>query len=95
MEVVRRRRLTRGEPHAEVERALGETVRLMRLFALAVFDDAGREGDVLPRLEKEGGPELAQTLRHCSQDTGEPEAVAAIDLVRRASKLAAWLRGIR
>ena len=56
MEVVRRRRLGRGEPHAEVERALGDAGGLVPLAALALFDDAAREGDVLARLEREAGP---------------------------------------
>ena len=62
MEVVRRRRLTRGEPHAEVERALGDAERLMQLAALALFDDVERSGDVLPRLEREAGAPLAEAL---------------------------------
>jgi energy-coupling factor transporter ATP-binding protein EcfA2 len=94
MEVVRRRRLTRGEPHAEVERALTEAGRLTRLAALAVFDDLERGGDVLPRLLREGGAEVAETFRQCDEEAREPPAVAAVDLVRRASKLAAWLRGM-
>ena len=51
-EAVRRRRLGRGEPHAEVERELGEAKRLTQKAALAFFDDAGRGGDVLNRINR-------------------------------------------
>jgi energy-coupling factor transporter ATP-binding protein EcfA2 len=95
MEVVRRRRLTRGEPHAQVERALSEAGDLRRLAALAVFDDVERAGDVLPHLDHEVGPEAASTLRQCHEGAGEVQAEAAVDLVRRASKLAAWFQGLR
>jgi recombinational DNA repair ATPase RecF len=94
MEVVRRRRLGRGEPHAEVERALGDAGRLVRLLALALFDEAERSGDVLPRLEREVGPPAAETVRQCDEGANEARTVAAVELVRQASKLAAWLRGL-
>jgi recombinational DNA repair ATPase RecF len=94
MEVVRRRRLGRGEPHGEVERALRDAGRLRRLLALALLDDAERGGDVLPPLEHEVGPPVAETLRHCDEGSDNVDAVAAVDLVRQASKLVAWLRGL-
>jgi recombinational DNA repair ATPase RecF len=95
MEVVRRRRLTHGAPHAEVERALSEAGRLPRLAALAVFDDAERVVDVPPRLSREISPEAAETYRQCHEGTLNNQATAAIDLVRRASKVAAWFQGLR
>jgi recombinational DNA repair ATPase RecF len=93
MEVVRRRRLRRGEAHADVERALGAAGTLARLAALAMYDDAGRADGVLPRMEREGGRPLAETFRRC--DEGSPlEPAQALELVRLASKLVAWLRGL-
>ena len=93
MEVVRRRRLTRGEPHAEVERALHDA-GLDRLAALAVFDDAQRAADLLPHLGREIGPDAAETFRQCHNGADEIPAAQAVDLVRRTSKLAAWLQGL-
>jgi hypothetical protein len=55
MAVVRRRRLTRGETHATVERALSEAEHLTGLAARALFDDVERGGDVLVRLQREAG----------------------------------------
>jgi energy-coupling factor transporter ATP-binding protein EcfA2 len=94
MEVVRRRRLSRGEPHAAVERALGDGGDLVRLAALALFDDAARAGDVGSRLEHDAGAPLADALRRCAGGADEAGATDPVELVRRSSKLAAWLRGL-
>jgi hypothetical protein len=93
MEAVRRRRLARGEPHAAVERILVEAGSLTGLMALALFDDAGRGAEVTKRLDREAGPPLAETFRRCEEGSELP-ASAALDLVRLASKLVAWLRGL-
>jgi recombinational DNA repair ATPase RecF len=94
MEVVRRRRLGRGEPQGVVERALSEAGGLIRLSALALFDDVERGEEVLPRLEREAGPPLAAALRQCDEGSRELQSAAAVELVRQCSKLAAWLRGL-
>ncbi|HET7290961.1 MAG TPA: AAA family ATPase [Vicinamibacteria bacterium] len=94
MEVVRRRRLGRGEAHSDVERALGDAAGLPRLLALALFDDAGRSGEVVPRIEQQAGAPMADTLRQCDAAAAELKAAAAVELVRQSSKLAAWLRGL-
>jgi len=54
MEVVRRRRLERGEAHTEVEVLLAVPGTLTRIAALALFDDPGRGGDVMARLNQWG-----------------------------------------
>jgi hypothetical protein len=95
MEVVRRRRLGRGEPHTDVERALGDAGRLTRLAALALFDDAARSGDVLPHVQREAGAPLAETLKQCDDGAREVTAADAVELVRQSGKLAAWLRGLQ
>jgi recombinational DNA repair ATPase RecF len=93
MEVVRRRRLTRGDAYADVERTLGDNPDLLRLAALALYDDAGRKGEVAGRLGSEAGAPLADAFRRCAE--GAPVAAAdAIDLVRLSSRLAAWFRGV-
>jgi hypothetical protein len=93
METVRRRRLARGESYGDVERLLGESDGLAALAGLALFDDAKRGKDVLKRLEKEAGSELADTYKRCEL-AGEVKAAEALDLARLASKLVAWLRGL-
>ncbi len=54
MEVVRRRRLGRGEAHTEVEVLLAVPGTLTRIAALALFDDPGRGGDVMARPQPVG-----------------------------------------
>jgi energy-coupling factor transporter ATP-binding protein EcfA2 len=93
MEVVRRRRLNRGEAHAEVERALADAGSPRRLLALALFDDAGREGALAERLRREAGAPQAEAFEQCAAGADVP-AAAAVDLVRRASQLTAWIRGL-
>ena len=94
MEVVRRRRLGRGEPYAEVERVLREADHLTPLAALALFDDAARGKDVLPHLRQQAGAPLAEALQQVDASAGEVKPAAAVELVRQSSKLAAWLRGL-
>ncbi len=95
MEVVRRRRLGRGEAHAEVERTLAGAGRLTRLCALALFDDVEREGDALPRIDREAGSPLAEVFRQCNEEAHDIQSGAPVDVVRQAGKLAAWLRGLK
>ncbi len=49
-EVVRRRRIGRGEPHADTDEVLNDARTLMQKLALALFDDVGRAGEVLARI---------------------------------------------
>ena len=93
MELVRRRRLTRGEAHAAVERTLSEAGHLTGLAALTLFDDVERGAEVLERLQREAGAPLADAFQRCDESAEIPPE-AAVDLVRLASKLTAWLRGL-
>ena len=94
MEVVRQRRLLRGQTHVEVERVLGEAQALVSLASLVLFDDPLRAHDVMARLEKEAGAPLADAFRraHEAHDIAPADAV---DLVRRTSNLVAFIRGLR
>jgi recombinational DNA repair ATPase RecF len=93
MEVVRRRRLTRGEAHAAVERTVSQAGHLTGLASLALFDDVERGAEVLAHLEREAGAPLADAFRRCDE-SGELPAAAAVDVVRLTSKLTGWLRGL-
>jgi recombinational DNA repair ATPase RecF len=93
-DVVRRRRLLRGEAHADVERVLSEAGRLLPLAGLALFDDVERAPQVLERLEREAGAPLASVFRRCDEG-GEIPPADAVDLVRLASNLTAWFRGLQ
>ncbi|HSD28791.1 MAG TPA: hypothetical protein VLL75_15935, partial [Vicinamibacteria bacterium] len=92
-DVVRRRRLLRGEAHGEVEQTLSAAGQLSRLAALALFDDAERDPEVPKRLEREAGKPLADVYRRCIEGAEVP-AAALVDVVRLASQLTAWVRGL-
>jgi hypothetical protein len=55
VEVVRRRRLGRGEAHAAVEAVRGRATTLTTYLALAMFDDLSKGGDVAKKLGQWGG----------------------------------------
>jgi hypothetical protein len=90
---VRRRRLTRGEAHADVERLLLEAGRLTPLASLALYDDVARGAEVVARLQREAGEPVAETFQRCETSDEIPPA-DAVDLVRLASRLTAWFRGL-
>nr|MBA2725966.1 hypothetical protein [Actinomycetota bacterium] len=55
MEVVRKRRLAKGEAHSQIEDSLESANKLTTLAALALFDDETRGGEVMGRLNQWGG----------------------------------------
>jgi hypothetical protein len=61
--------------------------------ALALFDDAERVAEVLPRLESGGEAGSAAAFRLCEGESEAADAIAPVDLVRQSSRLAAWIRG--
>lgn len=85
--VVRRRRLGRGERHVDVEGSL-QGLTLAQTFAMALFDDGGRAGDVLTRLNKEFSPPLADAYVACNKGTHLGQQTGLSALVRDAQDLA-------
>ena len=67
LDVVRRRRLTRGDSHDEVERLFETHVKLIPRLALAFFDDAEKAGDVYARLKNQIGPWQVETVKFCNE----------------------------
>ncbi len=94
MEAVRRRRLARGERHADVEDLLERSGKLLPRAALALFDDAARADEVYARLNKQDA-DIAGTVRWCNEGTHIGQSGPAadmIDRIRRTEKIADWLR---
>jgi len=91
METVRRRRLGRGDKHADVEAAL-EDQKLMTLTALAFFDDAERGGDVLARINKSFGGPAADAFKMCNRGSHVAYEGDAMTLIRTVSVLSKGLR---
>jgi energy-coupling factor transporter ATP-binding protein EcfA2 len=85
--VVRRRRLGRGEPHAEVESLLESAGRLTVLAALALFDDRDRHGDVMGRLNREHGARAADAFRQCNEGAHGLPPDALMPFVRTVEEL--------
>jgi hypothetical protein len=79
-EVVWRRRLARGASHGEVEAALADADRLYVRTALALFDDTGRTGDVLNRLNRIG-PRAGDAFIRCNKGAHEADAGDLVGLV--------------
>jgi energy-coupling factor transporter ATP-binding protein EcfA2 len=91
IEAIRRRRITRGDAHADVENLLGLTNRLTVFAALALFDDGNRGGDVLPRISSEFGGQAANAFQAINKGVHEPTSRDLRDLVRDAGILARQL----
>ncbi|MDP8932527.1 MAG: hypothetical protein M3O70_29250, partial [Actinomycetota bacterium] len=90
-EAVRRRRLQRGRPHAEVEQALLAAGKLNALVALALFDDPTRGGEVLTRLNT-FGRWAGDVFQACNRGTHAGYEGELGGLIRDAGRLADQLR---
>jgi hypothetical protein len=67
VEVVRRRRLQRGEPHEDVEALLNAQTKLIPRLALVLYDDAERGGDVYSGVNNRFGKWQGDTVRACNE----------------------------
>jgi ABC-type lipoprotein export system ATPase subunit len=92
MEAVRRRRLGKGQPHADVEALLLAAHKLTNLAALALFDDQGRGGDVMTRINKDAGPSAGNAFKACNEGAHGDFTGVLVDFVRDAEKLTGWIR---
>ena len=66
-DVVRRRRLTRGDSHEEVEQLFETHPKLLPRLALALFDDGDKAGDVYVSLKNRIGPWQIDTVKQCNE----------------------------
>jgi hypothetical protein len=65
IEVVRKRRLKRGDRHAEVEQLLEANKGLNKLMALALYDDADRAGEVATTIRNKWKDETLEVYKAC------------------------------
>ena len=63
--VIWRRKLKLGVRHADIEAAIEQARRLATTFALALFDDPDRGGDVLSALNRKYGHRAADAYQSC------------------------------
>lgn len=90
--VVKRRLLTAGEEHNEVERILAdEKLNLRKLVAYAMFGDENRNRDVNDELRARCGPSATWAMHHCNSGSHGNFEDDPIDLAKASEKLAMWL----
>jgi hypothetical protein len=93
-EVVRRRRLGRGEPYTAVEELLLGLTTSKQLAALTLFDDPARAGDVYARLQGGFGGWAADVFRAVNEGTHQGYGGDLLSLIRGANDLAKKLRAL-
>jgi DNA repair exonuclease SbcCD ATPase subunit len=86
IESVRRRLLSRGQAHDQVDDVLAKGGKLTPLAALAFFEDSTRGGEVLTRLNK-FGPWAADAFKQCNEGAHKEYAGNLMDLIRDTEKL--------
>jgi hypothetical protein len=93
-EAIRRRRLGRGDPHAEVEALLANVTGLYEWVALALFDESSPSstGKVLASLNRRYGPAAGDAFVNCNAGAHGKYAGGLMDLVRDVRRLATRLR---
>jgi AAA domain, putative AbiEii toxin, Type IV TA system len=89
IDVVRRRRLSRGDSHEAIEELFNTQSKLVPRLALALFDDAEKAGDVYASIKNRFGPWQVDTVKFCNEGAhkGFPQD-DALSFVRNAEKLA-------
>lgn len=95
VETIRRRRLARGDRHADVERAIAEVKGLHPLAALAIEDDPARGDRVYEYLNNKLGHGAGDAFRAIKEGSHHGYAGSLNALVRDAASLARTLRGVR
>ncbi|WP_218133919.1 AAA family ATPase [Lentzea fradiae] len=83
----RRERLSRGTPHAEVERALEAALTTRQAIALAVLDEHAEPAKLLPHLDDVVGSWAVDLLQACRTGAGDLDV-----LIRDTELLAGWLQ---
>jgi energy-coupling factor transporter ATP-binding protein EcfA2 len=91
IQAVRRRRIGRGEPHADVERLLEKATTVTTFAALALFDNGQRGGDVLGRINSQFGGRSGDAFKAVSAGAHKGHAGDLRDLVSSSAILARQL----
>jgi recombinational DNA repair ATPase RecF len=94
VEAVRRRRLSAGASHPDVEQLLEQARGVHQLAALAIHDDIARDGEVYSYLKNKLGSWAADAFREVKEGTHHGLAGTAYELVDSSRKIAKVLRSI-
>lgn len=89
LDAIRRRRLARGDSHEAIEELFITHTKLVPRLTLALFDDAGKTGDVYTSIKNRFGPWQLETVKLCNEGAhkGFPQD-DALNFVRNVEKLA-------
>lgn len=91
-EIIRSRRLERGDRHASVEEALRQLTTLVTHLALAIFDDSSRGGDVYSWLNSNVGRWATDLVQSCNKGTHVAAEFDGAVLVGDARRIVEQLR---
>ena len=91
-EIVRSRRLGRGDSHPSVEAALGQPTTLVARLALAIFDDSNRGSDVYGWLNSIFGRWATDTVQLCNKGSHGAAHFEGAALVLNARRITERLR---
>ena len=92
IEAVRRRRLRKGEGHAEVERVLERAHKLTHKAALVFFDDMRKGGDVSARIREMRGASFENAFWGANKGAHRSFVGSLPQLISDCQELAKWLR---
>lgn len=85
---LQRRRLGRGDDHAELEETVGRAHSVMKMMALALFDDEDRDGDVYRSIDNRWGAPAVDAFKAAKAGAHGNFAGDLESLVRETAKLA-------
>jgi hypothetical protein len=93
--VVRRRRIGRGERHADVEQLLIDNLKLTRRLALALFDDPERHTEVRDAAIARFGKSKWESTQRVNKGAHHGDAGDLVGLVRNCEALAQWIEELK
>ncbi|GGN96502.1 hypothetical protein GCM10010112_87800 [Actinoplanes lobatus] len=91
-QIIRARRIGRGENHRDVDALLATARTTTQVAALALFDDVTAGGQVLGRLNNAHGPWAADALRACKEGAHGAAVADPEQLVTDVARLVARLK---
>jgi hypothetical protein len=92
VEAIRRRRLSRGEAHHDVEDLLAQNRATTALAALALFDDEKDGSKVLPAINSKWGKLAGDAFMDCKKGAHKGFSGSLESLVDESQSLAERLR---
>lgn len=86
-DVVRRRRIGRGQPHVEVEKLLSDNLKLAPRLSLVLFDDVDRAGEVPAAIEARFGRSKREVYQRANKGAHDGDAGDLLGLARNCEQL--------